>query len=517
VQRESGLSTIAPWQVTEANDPVLKLASPRPDFNGALLQFLIGLLQTACPAEDGDEWADWLEEPPAPETLREKFQPLVDAFELDGKGPRFMQDLHELKGDIKPVSNLLIDAPGAQTLKQNADHFIKRDGIESLCPSCTAAALFCLQTNAPSGGAGHRTSLRGGGPLSTLVLVDPERSNLKDDLWRTCWLNVLEKQKLASLGNDNLHRDLADIFPWLAPTRTSEAKTGTITTPLDTDSLQMYWGMPRRIRLDCDTVREGECDLCGTHSEQCISQYITQNYGINYEGAWKHPLSPYLINKDGVALPQHTQPGGLSYRHWLGLVSTLSTSEPARVVREYVEAEKLLKGEQLRLQAFGYDMDNMKARCWYETTFPLYMIDRNLLETFTARTEVVIQSATDTANMTRSCIKEAWFKRPGDAKGDTAYLVEAFFNHTTNEFYTCLNRLKTRLETGSDGSDILTEWHAVLIRAAMHLFDYWTARGDFGVVNPRRITQAHRKLRNWLYSNKLKQTLNVIEDKEKAV
>jgi hypothetical protein len=51
----------------------------------------------------------------------------------------------------------------------------------------------------------------------------------------------------------------------------------------------------------------------------------------------------------------------------------------------------------------------------------------------------------------------------------------------------------------------------------MHLFDYWTARGDFGVVNPRRITQAHRKLRNWLYSNKLKQTLNVIEDKEKAV
>jgi CRISPR system Cascade subunit CasA len=132
VQRESGLSIFTPWQITESADPILKLAAPRPDFNGALLQFLIGLLQTACPPEDGDAWADWLEEPPASEILRDKFQPLAAAFELDGAAPRFMQDLQELKGDIKPISNLLIDAPGAQTLRQNADHFIKRSGIDSL-------------------------------------------------------------------------------------------------------------------------------------------------------------------------------------------------------------------------------------------------------------------------------------------------------------------------------------------------------------------------------------------------
>jgi CRISPR system Cascade subunit CasA len=310
---------------------------------------------------------------------------------------------------------------------------------------------------------------------------------------------------------------LADIFPWLAPTRTSEAKIGTTTTPLDTNPLQMYWGMPRRIRLDWEFITEGDCDLCGKYSDKLISQYITQNYGINYEGAWKHPLSPYLINKDGVALPQHAQPGGLSYRHWLGLVSTLSSSEPARVVREYFEGGKLLQGEQLRLHVFGYDMDNMKARCWYDTTFPLYTIDPNILEIFSARTETLIQTATDAANMARSCIKEAWFKRPGDAKGDTAYLVEAFFDHTTSDFYASLRRLKNQLETGNDGSAILSDWHSVLIQAAWQLFDYWTARGDFGVVNPRRIVQAHRKLRNWLYSKKLKQTLNVIDDTEKAV
>ncbi len=516
VRRKSGESHIAPWQITDPNDPVLELAAPRPDFNGALLQFLIGLLQTACPPEDSDQWTDWLEEPPPPEILREKFKSIVYAFELDGDGPRFMQDFSILVGDPKPISALLIDSPGAQTLKQNADHFIKRGSVNSLCPHCAATALFCLQTNAPGGGAGHRTSLRGGGPLSTLVALDPVGSNLKDDLWRSCWLNVVEKETTFSFGRNGKHHELKDIFPWLAPTRASEGKTGVTTTPLDTNPLQMYWGMPRRIRLDCENMTNGTCDLCGNASEKLISQYITQNYGVNYEGAWKHPLSPYLINKDGEALPQHAQPGGVNYRHWLGLVSTMTTSEPARVVREIVDGKKLLEGEQLRLHVFGYDMDNMKARCWYETAFPLYTLEPAIIEKFTARTDTLIQSATDTANMARSCIKEAWFKRPGDAKGDTTFLVEAFLGHTETGFYSSLNRLRDQLKTGEDGKAVLSAWHSVLTRTAVQLFDYWTGRGDFGAVNPRRIAQAHRKLTNWLNSKKLKQSLAIVKSKEKA-
>ncbi len=516
VRRESGECSIAPWQLTESDDPVLELAAPRPDFNGALLQFLIGLLQTACPPEDGDQWADWLEEPPPPEMLNEKLQPFAHAFELNGNGPSFMQDLHELKGDVKPISNLFIEAPGAQALKQNTDHFIKRGGIEALCPHCATTALFCLQTNAPSGGAGHRTSLRGGGPLSTLVALDPAGSDLKDNLWRACWLNVVEKGVISNLGGSNQQNELKDIFPWLAATRTSEAKTGSATTPLDTHPLQMYWGMPRRIRLDWEQTTEGNCDLCGNPSDKRVSQYVTQNYGVNYEGAWKHPLSPYLINKDAEALPQHAQPGGLNYRHWLGLISILPTCEPARVIRGMTDGKKLLEGEQLRLHAFGYDMDNMKARCWYDSTFPLYTLKPDILERFTARTETLIQTATDAAGMTRSCIKEAWFKRPGDAKGDTAFLVEAFFSHTESDFYTSLKRLKDQLEAGEDGTKVRQNWHRTLSRAALHLFDYWTARGDFATVNPRRIAQAHRKLNNWLHGKKLKQALAISDDKEKA-
>ena len=52
VRRRSGeRSWIAPWQVTEVEDPPLSIDTGRPDFDGALIQFLIGLVQTAAAPE----------------------------------------------------------------------------------------------------------------------------------------------------------------------------------------------------------------------------------------------------------------------------------------------------------------------------------------------------------------------------------------------------------------------------------------------------------------------------------
>ena len=49
VRRQNGArSMIAPWQITDDlnGNPVIVLDAPRPDFSGALIQFLIGLVQT---------------------------------------------------------------------------------------------------------------------------------------------------------------------------------------------------------------------------------------------------------------------------------------------------------------------------------------------------------------------------------------------------------------------------------------------------------------------------------------
>lgn len=516
VERQSGHDRIAPWQITDLADPVLHVAAPRPDFDGALLQFLIGLLQSTCIPKDDEQWAEWLEKPPSPETLKKHFDTYAHAFVLDAEPPRFMQDSGEITGDDKPIASLLIDAPGEQTLKQNKDHFIKRGQIEVVCPSCVAITLFTLQTNAPSGGAGHRTSLRGGGPLSTLVILDPTSGQLPNDLWRIVWFNILDKPVLDSLSGDIGNTDPQVIFPWLSATRTSEKKTGFDTTPLDAHPLQMYWGMPRRIRIHWQQTTEGRCDLCGVMSHRLVSHYTTQNYGTNYTGAWQHPLSPYRINKKGELLPEHAQPGGINYRHWLGLTSDTDGSTQARVVKAF-KARKLTE-ESLRIHAFGYDMDNMKARSWYEATFPLFTLDQSIQNDFAIRVYELIEAATNTADIMRKRIKDAWFKRAGDAKGDTAFLVEAFLGHTEAAFFTQIKHLIEQLTAGTDGRDSLYAWHPVLSRTALEIFDYWSDRGDFEAADPRRIVEARRNLSGWLYSKKkgLPHLLGITLDQEKV-
>ncbi len=504
---------IAPWQITDQHDtnPVVALVAPRADFNGALMQFLIGLLQTVMPPTkaDNDDWLAWLEQAPAPGILKEKFQRIQHAFNLNGDGPRFMQDFEELEGDTKPVDALLIEAPGAQTLRNNADHFIKRGGVEALCPVCVISALLTLQTNAPAGGAGHRTSLRGGGPLTTLAIIDPQDGNeLSETLWRNVWLNVMRQRDFESLTDGSDKQADADIFPWLAPTRTSNPKQrGHDTYPSDVNPLQMYWAMPRRIRLDWENTHTGECDICGLESEQLVSQYVTQNYGVNYNGPWKHPLSPHSLDKkDNTPIPQHPQPGGMSYRHWLRFMAGEELSEAAKIITAFNKRNPQDK-LQLRLWAFGYDMDNMKARCWYETTYPLYRLDENVRAVFIDRVQSLVSAAIDVSKYVRGSIKEAWFKRPGDAKGDTSFLIEAFFQHTEKSFFERLHRLRNALLSNGDGIAELNVWHTELKHAALDMFDYWAARGDVSVVNPRRIALAHKNLNKQLNAKKLKKLL----------
>lgn len=145
---------LAPWQVTAGIGPnlVVALDAPRPDFNGALIQFLIGLVQTALAPKDDRAWRKWLSRPPDEAALKAGMEPFAHAFDLDGPGPRFMQE-SALQTDKKaktwPVSYLLIDAPTENTRKEDRDHFVKRQQFEDdkgepkpTCLPCAAAALF---------------------------------------------------------------------------------------------------------------------------------------------------------------------------------------------------------------------------------------------------------------------------------------------------------------------------------------------------------------------------------------
>jgi len=519
---DGGRRLIRPAEIAVTENPPRAIDSPRADFDGALAQFLIGLLQTAFAPHDDETWDERLEHPPSVDELARAFSPYVFAFDLDGEGPRFMQDLEppekaekgRRKREMNEIGALLIEAPGDQTLRKNTDHFVKRGHVKALCPVCVATALFTLQINAPSGGQGHRTGLRGGGPMTTLVVLDPNGSGLPDTLWHNLWLNVLPRSARLT-GNDALD-GREHIFPWLAATRTSNPKKGgQDTTPEDAHPLQMYWAMPRRIRLDFDDRREGFCDICGTEAS-LIRRYFTVNYGINYTGAWRHPLTPYR-GSDKELVARHPQPGGIGYRHWLGLVHARADDKqrllPAQVVEAFLR-ETTGMG-QVRLWAFGYDMDNMKPRCWYESTVPLYRVPPQHLEPFERVIRQMIDAADLVAGLLRDAVKEAWFRRPGDARGDTAFLADGFWRQTEPDFYASFRLLLGAIPQGKNLS-ILGAWHRTLRDAAIRLFDECAASGEVAFADPGRVARAHDKLVRQLNGKELKNLLSLSTIQEKS-
>jgi len=501
VIRKDGISdTIMPWQIAKADNPVIEIKAPRPDFQGALYQFLIGLLQTCIAPEGEDEWLEWWKVPPQPDELKAAFDKVKDAFELDNRnGPAFMQDFDLPDGESKKIAALLIEAPGGKTLKDNLDHFIKRDQINCLCSSCVAIALFTLQINAPSGGVGHRVGLRGGGPLTTLVV--PEKT--EDALWKKLWLNVLNQEELS--GAERID---PSILPWLGASRLSE-KSGLITTPSDVHALQMYWCMPRRIRLG-EKAGIGVCDLCGQPSTTLYKEYQTKNYGTNYDGPWVHPLTPYRFDpkKKNFPLSLKGQQGGLGYRHWLGLVlqDTENGDKAATIVRFFNDERGrfLLNGCAASLWCFGYDMDNMKARCWYDSHFPIFVLNDNQRKNLVDWAGELIRAAREVVKTLRREVKSAWFRRPEDAKGDMSIIDDQFWQATEPDFYRLLDKL-TQLpgDTRMSPTVIYLDWFKTLEKFVFQIFEKATLETSPEDTDLKRIISARQSLNKNFYGNKI--------------
>lgn len=330
---------IAPWQMADAS--LLRPDWPRADLNIACLELLIGLVYLADPPANLPDWED--RQAPDPGRLRQRLAAFAPAFNLTGEGPLFLQDLEPLHGEPNPADMLFIDSAGANTAKNNADLIVHRDRYPALEPALAAMALFTFQAHAPSGGAGNRTSMRGGGPL--LTLVDPGQG-----LWPLIWANQPH-------GRSGEMRDL----PWMRATQVSEAK-GVKTLPPagGTFGVEAFFGMPRRLRL--------------VEEEGRITGVVQKPWGTNY-ALWMHPLTPYYRQKEGEeALPVHPRAGAFGYRHWLGVLAEKRGNdglrERAQVLKLWDERRKLT-GAEATVQVAGWAMDNMKPRDFTHSVQPV--------------------------------------------------------------------------------------------------------------------------------------------------
>lgn len=482
------------------DETICDVAWPRADFQGAAWQLLIGILQCTVAPEDEEDWREVWNNGIAADDWQKALNSIAPALQFAADKPAFLQSYEPLASENTSIAGLLIEAPGGNTLKLNKDHFVKRGIGQHLCPHCAAMALFSMQTNSPAGGAGYRVGLRGGGPLTTLVVPLDDRL----PLWKKLWLNVLPQRTRPQ------PQDYPLIFPWLAASKTSE-KASNVVTPENAHPQQAYWGMPRRIELDFTHTLAGACDLCGDRHPTLLREMRVKNYGVQYEG-WLHPLSPYhQMAKDSVSpwMAMKGQPGGLSYKDWLGLIlnseDKFNRTQPALAVR--AAAGRLHGLPAVGLWCFAWDMDKAKARCWYQHRIPL--LHTSEPAHLVALLSQVVSLATLGLSLLKAGLKAAWFDRPGDAKAESLMPDTAFWQETEPMFRRLLARLvEDPARAAPPTRQALRDWERALHHYLIAAFDrHVFTDPDSDNHTLLRQLKARRKLEQDYYHHKLREVL----------
>ena len=446
VDRDGARRVIAPWQM--ADEAIQRLDWPRADLNIACLELLIGLVFLADPPADIRDWR--ARQAPDPERLRDRLASFVSAFDLMGDGPRFMQDRTAIESDVNSPDMLFIDSAGGQTVRNNADLMVWRDRYPALTPDMAAMALYTLQAFAPSGGAGNRTSMRGGGPMVTLV--QPEGG-----LWPLIWANVPYGKPATP-----------EALPWMRPTVTSDG--GTQVFPEQAHPVEAFFGMPRRLRL----VGDGEV----------ITGVMQRPYGTNYAG-WDHPLTPYYRQRlTDEWLPKHPRAGLFGYRNWLGVIVAEDKGDGlqqrAATLRNWHARGG---GRAARVLIAGWAMDNMKPRDFVLSSPPFVSLQDRALATLVGMIEA--------GDLFGLALRAAL--APVLAEGEAREAVrEAFHAETQAAFEARLREL----EAGIEPEQVAQGWVADMRATALKLFEARAlpGLGERDIEKQREITAAHRNL-----------------------
>ena len=452
VLRRSGRDVVRPDQIAEPD--VLRPDWPRPDLNLACYELLIGLVYLAHPPAGSDDRMN----PPNPAELRAALEPLAPAFNLLGDGPRFLQDLEPLEGEGSPPDMLFIDSAGTSTAKKNADLMVRRGRYEALPLALAGMGLYTLQSFAPSGGAGNRTSMRGGGPMVTLV------KPAADGIWPLVWANVPVGEPL---GRGDL-----EALPWMRPTETSKpvGKKSRITVPTSDNPSkpdpEVFFGQPRRLRL--------------VAVDGAVTRVIQQPWGTNYD-RWRHPLTPYYTNGTQT-LPRHPKPGRFGYHNWRGVILQSETGLRPWTLDRY---QREFEGARCSLIVAGWAMENMKPLDFLWSEQPVFPLSEEDDDRAAAAVEAAEQASFALGVSVREGLGES-----GTKSGGSQRAREAFFAATQGAFEDMLGAIS------AENAYAPEKWVKEMRRAALPIFDGQVLPGlaELGETRRRNAIAARSKL-----------------------
>ncbi len=457
--RSGQVTAIRPDQIAESS--VSRLAWPRPDLEIACCEMLVGLLYMADPPRDSEDWEC---RRPNPARLRQALEPFAPSFELAGSGRRFLQDVG-LAGNeaLKPlpITQLFLDGPGASGTKKNADLMVHReiygDRIES---SLAAMALYTLQAYAPTGGSGHRVSMRGGGPLVTLV-----RPRLGQDMrqrasfWSFIWANV-------PIGEPLDPTMTGDKLPWMFNKIRTSGKNETHAPPEDDIPLEAFFGMPRRILLNFD------------EAEKEVVSWLQCKHGANYI-QWKHPLTPYYRRKDesdgggflAESFPQLARPDKMTYRSWVGILLG-PEDEGYYKSRSVSDFQSTRYGEKADAVVAGWAMKKATPVEFVLSEQPIFTLSKEK----EAQAAKLIRGADIVFRMLVKAIKDirGLIRKPDGA--EEGNLRELFYMQTQNDFENLLSSLGSQ----GDYQKIAARWLIILRSRTMRLYSQRVLRAMAG-------------------------------------
>ncbi len=466
---------------------MIRIVTGRPDCDISLTEFLIGLLAVSCGPVSDDDWHARYRRPPSTTELEAAFAPFEPAMMLDGEGPRFFQDYHAFEGRNWPSSTLFCDSPGDNTIKENGDHFVKRERFHTLSRSGSAIGLLTLQSIAPSGGSGQYTALRGPGPISTIVFP-VSAIGVAPTLWEIIWANV-PKDFHVEIS------EIANAFPWMRASRTA-ADAG-ITTPehKGVHKAQCFFGMPRRIRLNFSRETDGRaCDFLGLSDTSFVESFEMKSGGIDYS-AWAgvHPLTPTWKSKPQDQFrSSQLRSSRVGYRQWGDFTTSSDLAVPAKSVREFRSRLGDLSAEdkkRLRIFATGYVFKPGQATTldFGEALLPLIITGDNACDAEISQlARNWVEAADNVASQLVSSVKRGLYgkDKAGRAGRDSTVLgavKSRFWADTEVDFYAKLRAAADAIEAhkGPGLIDDIGElrqaagqsWHTPLRRAALEIFD----------------------------------------------
>jgi CRISPR system Cascade subunit CasA len=197
-------------------------------------------------------------------------------------------------------------------------------------------------------------------------------------------------------------------------------------------------------------------------------------------------------------LPLKGQPGGLAYKDWLGLVlggeDKFNRTLPAKVVQEQIITGHRVR-EKTALWCFGYDMDNAKARCWYQHRLPIVMCTTEDAPFLVETIKLVVALASGGLSLLRQALKEACFNTPKEAKGDFSAVDIAYWQETEGYFRTLLPYLvQDPHRQLPQTCDALLRWSTALYEHIFGMFDAKTLANPDSAPELLRVLRARRRL-----------------------